>query len=332
MIPQNAVINVLPKIGNPIQVFMTYTDPVDYSFSSISVTSLELLYGTATLVQPNQFIAIDTAPLAILVTGGDYISILYVRPVNQQFTPDNFARIVQKIPKGIFTNINNSTIVGNDMAARALMADDYYQQYFDVINQVYSTTYSSQLEYQYNGTIGLLSNSFLPNELFHWFSSLGVYSLNAYNLELLISKYIYFRIGIECPVYINDHINNPSGFWSLDNSQLSLDGIYAPGLTRLAPDDFTPVLENLAWTIYNSASFTAEFQIEIQNLVNRISRADLGNPVTFSSIVDPTDDGFILIGPTYFGDPRLLDGKCILYTNSSNFPINIIGYERIFSI
>ncbi len=231
---------------------------------------------------------------------------------------------MQKIPYGIFDSITPNDQVGVDMMARANMVDDYYDQYYFVVNQVYSGSYSPQLEYEYNGTIGLLSNSNNPVQLFKLLASLVSVKLNVYDLELFVSKYIYYRTGAICAIYINDGVLTPGAYWILDDPSYSI----LDSTTILAPDSVT-VIQNLTWTIYNGGTFSSEFQTEITNLILRISRADIGNTVNFSSIVDPTLDGFILIGPTYPYNPKLLYGQCILYVGDTLFPLNIIGYKKI---
>lgn len=328
MIVINVTLNQLPAIGNAIPVFMTAILE-DASINQVTITSLAVLYGNVVLQQPNSFISNDPRPIALLATGTydgvEYIGILYTNAVVRNQTPDNLARILQKLPLGIFNAIDSTTLIGQDMAARALMADDYYVDYFNVVNQVYSFNYSAALEYQYNGTVGLLSESTYPTNLFLWFSSLNTVALNSYDLELAISEYIFYRIGISCPVYINDHVEATDGYWNL--------GI--PGYTELdsttilAPDSFTPALFNLGWIIYNSSSFSDEFKAEITALILRISRADIGNEVVYSAIVDPTDDGFTLIGYTYPNDRRTIYGKCTQYLGINQYPLNIVAYVKL---
>jgi hypothetical protein len=322
-----ASINNLPLIGNVLPIYMTVILN-DNSLNQITITSLKTLYGNVTLHQPNVLIINDVNPIAVLVigtySGTEYINIIYLNGIRQPQTPNNFAKLVQKIPKGIFNDITTETVVGQDFNARALMINDYYDQYFNVAKQVYSFNYSPQLEFEYNGTVGLLSNNYDSTNLFLWFSSLNIVALNSYDLELAISQYIWFRLGISSPVYINDHVFSVEGYWNLGIPTLTeLDST-----TILAPESVAPAIYNLVWTIYNSNSFSNEFKQEITNLILRISRADIGNIVTFSNIVDPLDDKFTLVGYTYPNDPRTLYNKCTQFLGTADYPLNIVAYIK----
>jgi hypothetical protein len=339
-----AVLNVLPLVSNQTQVYFTVI-LTDNTLNQATITSATVLYGNVTIVTPNIFIAKDNSPIAILYAATydsvDYISILYTKAVNQNVTPNNFTRIIQKLPYGVFlggtssntlvetspgqyqlNEASDNTIVGNDMMARSLMANDYYKEFFTVTDEVYSSSYTPQLEFQYNGTIGLLSTSTYPDQLFALLATLPTYYLNTYDLELFVSRYIYYRLGTISAVYIDDNIEPIGDHWVLGVSgHTELDE------TTILAASGSAVLQNLTWLIFNASAFTTEFETEITDLVIRISRADLGNIVTFTDIDDPTDDGFTLFGPTYPLDPRLIFNKCIQYIGDSDFPLNIIGYQ-----
>lgn len=330
MTQAQAVINVLPVVSQVTQIYFTVILN-DNSLNQCTITASSIFYGNALLTGVNTFIPQDNKPLAIGVTATfnsvTYFAILYTKAIYPQSTPDNFARIVQKIPLGIFTDISPVTLIGQIFGAKANMLSDYYQTYFNVQNQVYSNQYSPQLEYEYNGTIGLLSTSIYPEQLFQLLASLNIVALNTYDLELFISKYIYYRLGTASAVYIDDHVDFIDTFWHLDSVDLSILGV----TTMLAPDSLTPILKDAAWTIYNSGAFTANFKQEIANLIIRVSRCDFGNPVTFSNIVNPVLDAFELIGPTYQNDPRLTFNKCLDYIGDAAYPLNIIGYRKIIA-
>ena len=204
------------------------------------------------------------------------------------------------------------------------MIDDYYQQYFYTQNQVFGINYSQKLEYELNGTKGLLSNSVDINGVFSLLLSLSTVKLNSFDLELFISKYIYYRIGISCPVYIDDSVTPLQSSW-----YLGLVGYSELGATTyLGNPAYKPVVTDLQWTIYNASTFTNNFGEEITKLIIRASRADLGNFVTFSSITNPVTDGFTSVGYTYQNDARLIYGKCLAFTGDNNYPLNILGYYK----
>ena len=284
---------------------------------------MSVLYGDAaisgTIVIPTKAAQLAVFISAIDNNSNEITDVLYLNPLPMYRIPDNAKMLAQCFPKGIVSGFGKDTIVGNIVAAKAGLLNDYYQSYFAVVNEVYSTTYSSQSEFQYNGTIGLLSNSFNPTGLFLLLFRLKQVKLTSYWLELFISQYIYYRLGISCAVYINDGINSTTGYWVLNQSALDTT-------TKLAPSNYIQVVKNLAWTIYNSGSLSTEFQQELTMLITRVSRCDLGNPVTFNPTVNPTDDSFTLIGPTYEYDPNTIYGKCIQFLGDAQFPLNIIAY------
>lgn len=334
-------VNVLPIVGQATQIYFTVIDSTN-ALTQATITSLRVLYGNAIIsVITGQFIPSDNNPLAILVSAtwtdsNTYINILYTKAILPQLnfanssTPTNttninYTRLVQKIPLGIFNAINNNTLIGQILLSKSQMINDYYTYYNNVANQVYSDVYSSQLEYEYNGTVGLLSNSSYPNQLFHLLASLNIVALNVYDLELFLTKYIYYRIGTSCAVYINDGIHSLAGYWLLAVSGSGELGVH----TVLAPDNLSPNVQNIVWNIYNSASFTNNFKKEIANLIIRIGRADLLNVALFNTKSDPTVDGFSSVGATYFGDPRIAFDLSLQYLGDSSYPLNIIGYGTL---
>jgi len=318
-------VNVLPLVGNATKAFFTVILN-DNSLNTVTITNSYILYGNANLIALDVFIPMDNNPLAIALTGTyngvTYFEILYTKAIYGQSTPDNYTRLVQKIPLGIFNEITPKNVIGQILTAKSKSINDYYQEYFNVQSQVYSDTYSTQLEFQYNGTIGLLSNSVYVNQLFQILSSKNIVALNSYSLELFVSKYIYYRLGTISAVYINDGTNSSFGYWNLGvpgNTELGTTTILAP---------YNPALQNMVWTIFNSGTFTDEFQAEISQLIINMSRADVGNPVIFNPEADPVAAGFTSVGPTYPTDPRTYFNKCIKYIGDNAYPLNIIGYYK----
>ena len=324
MLKITAVINQQPQVGFSLPVFFTYIDS-NSLLQQATITEMTLLYGNAN-INANSVVPTKANQLAVFVNAVgvnsiELTDILYVNPVPINRVPNSAKALTQCFPKGVFKGFGKDTIVGNIVNATAGLLNDYYGIYFAVLDEVYSTAYSSSAEYQYNGTVGLLSNSFNPNGLFLLLFRLKQVKLTSYRLELFISQYVYYRMGISCPVYINDGINSIADYWVENQSALNIN-------TKLAPAQYIQAITNLEWTIYNSSSFTAEFQQELTLLINRISRCDLGNPVTFSAVVNPVTDGFILIGPSYEYDPNTIYGKCIQFTGDDAFPLNIIAYIK----
>lgn len=331
----SVVINVLPVISQPVILYGQAINNSTNALSSVTITSSSVLYGNVALDSDagvTWTIPHDTNPFAILcittLGGTPYQYIFYSNAVYFQELPNNFNRLSEKIPLGVFSDISSNSIIGQIVAAKAKMIDDYYQSFFFAQNQVYSTDYSQQLEFEYNGTSGLLSNSIYPNDLFHLFSTMLTYGLNAYDLELFISQYIYFRIGHVCAAYVTNDPSPIEQYWIIGILGFTQFDQTIPQ-TVIAPDSFAPQLTNLEWTIFNSTVLTTNFKTELENLINRIARADIGNIIGYVADANPgISSGFTLIGPTYRDDPRLITGKCLEYTGQDAFPLNIIGYKK----
>jgi len=328
MIIPAASINVLPIIGSAIQIYFTVILD-DNSFNQATINSITILYGDVN-INGSIFIPKDEFPIASLVNATldtiAYIDILYIQAINAQFIPNNYALLKQGVPMGIFSQIDGE-IQGDILASLAKMFDDYYLQYLDTYSQVYSTEYTPQLEFEYNGTVGLLSNSVYPNSLFQLLAQMITVNLKVYDLELFLSKYIYYRLGTISAVFIDDGVEPPNDYW-----QIGIHGKSELGVTtKLAPPGFYGPIINLVWTIFNATDFTLEFQQELENLVIRISRADIGNTLIFNNNVHPNDESdFTLIGYTYPNDPRLLYDRCLEYIGDNVYPLNIVGYQRTY--
>lgn len=323
-----AELNVLPKVNSQIQVYFSIILDDDTLNAGV-ITSMDVLYGNVVITNTSMIIPKDNLPVAIGVTatfnGDTYYSILYYKAVYVNNFPNNIQRLTQKFPHGVFTDFSINSIIGQIIVAISKMVDNYYVDYFKAQDTVYVTNYSQQLEYELNGTAGLLSSSTYPDQILQLLASLDTVYLNSYDLELFFSKYIYYRTGLSCAVYINDHVDVYNNYWELDIvGRSELDQT-----TILAPQAYVPAVKNLDWIIYNSASFSDDLKEEITNLIIRISRADIGNKVTFNPIVDPVNDDFTLFGPTYPLDPRLIYDKCLQYIGDDQFPLNIIGYKKI---
>lgn len=321
-----AQIDVIPYVGSQIKTYLTVIYD-DASLNQADIINISVYSGNAYIFNIDTFIPLDTNPICIQVTGildsVEYTQLLYVTALFPNLVPDNYKLLVQKVAKGVFDTLEPTSVQGFIFSAISQMINDYYVEYYRVLNQVYSFEYSPQLEFEYNGTIGLLSDSVHPSNLFELFASLSTVRLTTYDLELCVSRYIYYRKGITCAVYLNEFITGLD-FWTL--------GI--PGLTELdsttilAPDEYRNSVKNLQWTIYNAADFSLTFQEEVTNFIVRISRADLGNLVTYSSIPDPIEDDFTFVGFTYPDDPRLLYERCLEFIGEENFPLNIVGYRK----
>ncbi len=333
-----AVINQLPVMGLPTNFYVTVIGN-DNSLQLVdTITNAYTLYGNAIVNISGYFIPQDKQPIAIAIystlAGISYFNILYTKAIYPQSLPNNFVSIIQKLPFGIFEDTSSNSLVGAIFKAKSQMLNDYYKQYFYTQNQVFAYNYSANLEYEYNQTVGLLQNSLDVESLFNLLSSTNIVALNSYDLELFVSKYIYYRLGYSSAVYIDDHVDPQGAYWYLEvqgSSELGADDL-SSGTTILAPDNLTPVILNLRWTIFNANAMTDNFKKELIKLIIRISRTDIGNEVTFNNHVTPqTSDNFNYIGATYPNDPRLLYGKCLAFIGNNQFPLNIIGYQKQFS-
>ena len=321
----NVVTPNITKVGNATKLYMTVILD-DNSLIEPVVVELKLLYGDVTITNNDTYISNNNNFYGILVKGVynniNYYQIYYNKAIYINSIPSNSTKLTQKLPKNIFKNINNNSLIGKVISTVGDMYNDYYKQYLAVKNQILSTEYSQNLEYEYNYTRGLLSNSVYSNELFQLLVQAKQYAINVYSIEVFISKYIYYRLGINCAVYINDSFSTIIPYWALNsitNSQLNVS-------TKLAPSGYQQT-SNIKYNIYNSNSFNDNFKIEILKLIERMTRVDIGFDLIFQDI-DPIDDGFTLIGATYLTDPRTVNNRCVKYMGINAYPLDIIGYTK----
>lgn len=321
----NIVTPNIVKIGNATKLYMKVILN-DNSLIEPVITELKVLYGDVNITNNDTYIPNNNNFYGILVKGVynniNYYQIYYNKAIYINFIPNNSTKLTQKLPKNIFKNINNDSLIGKVINTVGDMYNDYYKQYLAVKNQILSTEYSQNLEYEYNFTQGLLSNSVHSNELFQLLVQAKQYPINVYSIEVFISKYIYYRLGISCAIYINDSFSTVNPYWmlnSITNSQLNVS-------TKLAPSGYQQT-SNIKYNIYNSNSFNDNFKIEISKLIERMTRVDIGFDLIFQDI-DPIDDGFILVGATYLTDPRTINNRCIKYMGINTYPLDIIGYTK----
>jgi len=296
-----------------------------------TINDIQVLYGNV-YIDDTIYTPLDNQPYALIVIGEynnvTYSTVYYNRAISALKTPDNRVSFIQKLPHGVFDGTSDDTLIGNIATAYAKMLNEYYNQYFYTISQVFGTSYSSNLEFEYNGTSGLLSNSLYPQELFLLFAQNKQYRLNIYDLELFISQYIYFRIGLvdgitSYAVHIEDGVVFGDGQWILndiDNSILGHSTILGSGNSGKQ--------QNIVWTIYGIYTKT-DIQQEVINMINRMSRADIGNEIAFSIHNYPTEESvpkFITSVLTFKTDLRTNANRCIAYTGLQNYPLNVIGY------
>lgn len=324
MIQTEVELDTLPIVGYAIKMYFTIILD-DGSLNLATINNASVLYGSAEIINNDTFKAANNLPLAIGVNatldGNSYFDILYTKAVTGLIYPNTTQCIIQKVPLGVFDDFTVNTPQYALFSAYGDMLTEYYKNYFTIINNAYSSTYSQEAEYTYNDTKGLLSTSTYSDKVIQLLAASDIVHLNSFDLELFISKYIYYRLGLSCAVYLNDHVLPPGNYWILGQSTLGND-------TYLAPDGIEPVVTNLDWIIYNSSTFSNEFKNEVTNLIIRISRADIGNSVGFNNITNPIDDNFTLIGPTYLLDKRLEYDRCTQYVGDDLFPLNVIGYQK----
>jgi hypothetical protein len=147
--------------------------------------------------------------------------------------------------------------------------------------------------------------------------------LNTYELEVFLSRYCYYRWGQQVIVYINDGIVAPEDeFWVLNKSSFGIGTNPDPkDPTVLSPNTYTPVVQSLEWNIYNG-DFQQSQKQEIINLINNISRADIGNSIIF----DPVKYNFTPLGYVYQGSPLTLNNIAIKAI-PPQYPYDIFGYK-----
>lgn len=316
---------LLPIVSKSNKLYMT-SILNDNSLIQPVIVELKVLYGNVNIIGNDIYIPIDNQFYSLLVKGTynniDYYSVYYNKAIYGNILPNNVTKITQKLPKGIFKDLTESSVIGKIISTISQMYSDYYKNYFNLKDKLLGTDYSPELEYEYNHTQGLLSTSAYPNELFKLLIQTKQYAVNVYQIELYLSKYIYYRLNISCAIYISDGFNVTIPYWMLSsptNSQLNVS-------TKLAPSGYQQN-SNIKYYIYNSNTFTNDFKNEIINLIERVTRVDIGFDIIFETI-DPIDDNFTLVGPTYLTDPRTINNRCIKYIGDNNYPLNVIGYTK----
>lgn len=316
---------LLPIVSKSNKLYMT-SILNDNSLIQPVIVELKVLYGNVNIIGNDIYIPIDNQFYSLLVKGTynniDYYNVYYNKAIYGNILPNNVTKITQKLPKGVFKDLTENSVIGKIISAISQMYGDYYKNYFNLKDKLLGTNYSPELEYEYNYTQGLLSTSAYPNELFKLLIQTKQYAVNVYQIELYLSKYIYYRLNISCAIYISDGFNVIIPYWMLSsptNSQLNVS-------TKLAPSGYQQS-SNIKYYIYNSNTFTNDFRNEIINLIERVTRVDIGFDIIFETI-DPIDDNFTLIGPTYLTDPRTINNRCIKYIGDNDYPLNVIGYTK----
>ena len=232
-------IATLPIINQKIKIFGIKTD-LSAGLTSIPLTIIKVMYGSVTLLATDTVIVGDSNPVGLVCLVTDptippstATVLVYFNAISVPTLPDNFSRLVQKIPKGVFEEVSPATFKpdgtidnigdpqGWDFKARSELLDDYYNNaYLPLYDNLYSKILTSDLIYEYTSNTNFTSNvttstlpqpafnSVYPNELAMLMASVFSVGLNQYDLSLFVSRYIWYRTGIQATVLLNTLIDN----------------------------------------------------------------------------------------------------------------------------
>jgi hypothetical protein len=323
----------LPTVGGKFKLYFTYINNQDHSLNYALVDKINIITGNVNIekmVDDFYITPLDNNKFTLKCTGKYLInteikyivSYFYSKAVNIGVSLNNYSMLANKFPKGVFSDLSRNSVIGTIIYATSKLIDDYSLSYKIVQQQTQGNDYNQDLEYELNGTKGLLGNSVFSNSLMRLLNSLATYQLNAYDMELFVSKYIWYRKKNSCVVYINEYVVDPNQCWILGSTKYSI-----LGETTKLQDANEIILTKIIWTIFNSLLFENTFKQEIKDLIKRINRCDISNEVIFSNDPIPPQSKFNYIGFTYKNDPRLPYGKAIGYTGDQNYPTNIVGYQ-----
>lgn len=208
-----------------------------------------------------------------------------------------------------------------DNGASAYIFAQLYTTMYNIFGQIYANGgYTANWEYALNGTNNLFSNLPAARQLLALLRQAWVQTaLNVFDMELFLTKYIFFRTGISTLVYIDDQTVNFVGYWILGSSSLGVNTILAPNLSA------NP---NCNIIIFND-TFTINVQAEIEALIYRYMRADATVSIQFVAAADIPAYGLVEVPEhyTYQFDARLIYSKALQYTNGI-YPFDLIGYTK----
>jgi hypothetical protein len=338
-------LNQLPAVGGKYQLYCTYITHDNHKINVATITDIKLIYGNVVIEQSNNVFYITpltnnrfTLLCNATYTQDDVIHTLvgyyYGKAVYTTLPTNNYNSLASKFPKGVFKDLSQTSIIGAVIYATSKLVDDWYQKYQEMKQQLFSNQYNQDLEYELNSTKGLLSDSVYSTQVMRLLNSLSTYQLNTYDMELFVSQYIWYRLGVSSAVYIDDFTINPDKCWILGSQ---IQSILCEKIQETPPeytgttilqDENKLVKTKILWYIFNSSTFTEQFKKEIQQLIFNISRCDLENVVEFYTQETPPLVDYDYVGYTYKNDPRMLYGKCIQFTGQQNYPLNIVGYLK----
>lgn len=204
-----------------------------------------------------------------------YLSFTAMSPLRLPEQNDIYNIIKRSEPQGVYTQVQTfldavgNNVVGGDYTDVTSVASVFNSLYND-IQSVYDNILPSggntNWEQTLNGTSGLISNQEYSNIVLQMLYSLLIKnSGNKYDVSLFLSKYIWYRSNgtIQAYVHIEEVTIINYLFWILGISLLGVN-------TFLSNSIFTPYIVGVYIIPQNGAVITPAFQIELNNLVNRI--------------------------------------------------------------
>jgi hypothetical protein len=206
----------------------------------------------------------------------------------------------------IFQNVETPAFKDINTAVAAIYpssGDPGWEQFLTGTNQLYLQNTAGFVT-DYNSLLTLFYQTTINNDT------------NAYFEALNISKYIYFRLGIQKYVLIGEDNLDPTRGFILNLNELGRvifnNGSNFPGVNGFTISVF----------IIDGNTLSSEFQLELNAFIRRITRASMLVNIYYNYTA--AELGLTNINDTYWKDPRQDGIACIAY--NPNVLAQALGY------
>lgn len=252
----------------------------------------------------------------------DYLYFAFVQPI-EYITEDQLYNTFNRyLPLNVYSNNENAICVYDNLSNIKTLYNIFNN---NDINIPSFTALNNVLEYIYpisgyqgwenylNGTNNFLTNSFDYNSLLQLYYQTAINNdTNPYYLALNISKFIYYRWGINKYVYIGENVTNYLSGFILNGNKLGED-VLLGNINGATPT-------KAVIYIIDGTAFTVTQQTEIYNFSLRIMRASLLIDVVYNQTftdLNLTPINTLPDNYTYHKDPRQENTYCIEFDKNT---------------